>query len=56
VAAAFSAYRRGFARELTSIAATTPLLSLVELPTGHDMHLEAPEEVARLILHMALAI
>jgi len=56
VADAFAAYRRGFAASLAAIAETTELLTLAELPTGHDMHLEAPEEVARLILHMALAI
>ena len=56
VGAAFAAYRRGFVASLAAIAGETELLTLAELPTGHDMHLEAPEEVARLILHMALAI
>jgi pimeloyl-ACP methyl ester carboxylesterase len=50
VAEAFAAYRRGFARELTAVAATTPLLTLADFATGHDVHLEAPCEVARLIL------
>lgn len=53
VGAAFAAYRRGFGASLAAIAQETDLLTLAELPTGHDMHLEAPEEVARLILHMA---
>lgn len=53
VGAAFAAYRKGFGDSLAAIAATTELLTVAELPTGHDMHLEAPEEVARLILHMA---
>lgn len=53
VGAAFSSYRKGFGASLAAIAERTELLSLAELPTGHDMHLEAPEEVARLILHMA---
>ena len=53
VGAAFAAYRRGFGASLAAIAETTELLTLAELPTGHDMHLETPEEVARLILHMA---
>jgi pimeloyl-ACP methyl ester carboxylesterase len=47
---ALAAYRRGFGRALTAVAADTPLLTLVDLPTGHDVHLEAPDEVARLIL------
>ncbi|GAB2804424.1 hypothetical protein GCM10027176_06720 [Actinoallomurus bryophytorum] len=50
VAEAFAAYRRGFARALTAVAATTPLLTLVDLATDHDVHLEAPDDVARLIL------
>jgi pimeloyl-ACP methyl ester carboxylesterase len=50
VAGAFAAYRRGFARELTSVAATTPLLALMDFATDHDVHLEAPDDVARLIL------
>ncbi|WP_346113731.1 alpha/beta fold hydrolase [Nonomuraea maheshkhaliensis] len=50
VSVAFDAYVRGFARELMTAAAQTPLLSLADLATGHDMHLEAPYEVARLIL------
>lgn len=56
VGAAFAAYRKGFGDSLAAVAAATELLTLAELPTGHDMHLEAPEEVARIILHMALAI
>ena len=50
VAAAFDAYLRGFAAELAAAAAATPLLSLVDLPTGHDVHLEAPDDVVRLVL------
>ncbi|MGP4100774.1 alpha/beta fold hydrolase [Nonomuraea sp. KM90] len=50
VSAAFDAYVRGFARELTAAAEQTPLLSLADLATGHDMHLQAPHEVADLIL------
>ncbi|MFE3455761.1 alpha/beta fold hydrolase [Nonomuraea sp. NPDC059194] len=55
VSVAFDAYVRGFARELMTAAEQTPLLSLADLTTGHDMHLEAPHEVARLILgHLGL--
>ncbi|MCO5997017.1 alpha/beta fold hydrolase [Actinoallomurus rhizosphaericola] len=50
VATAFAAYRRGFARELAAVAAATPLLSVLHVATGHDVHLEAPERVAGLIL------
>lgn len=50
VAGAFAAYRRGFARALATVAATTPLLTLVDFATDHDVHLEAPDDVARLIL------
>jgi pimeloyl-ACP methyl ester carboxylesterase len=50
VVEALAAYRRGFARELKTIAAATPLVTIVDLPTSHDVHLEAPDEVARLIL------
>jgi pimeloyl-ACP methyl ester carboxylesterase len=50
ISEALAAYRRGFGRALTAVAADTPLLTLVDLPTGHDIHIEAPEEVARLIL------
>ncbi|WP_049562305.1 alpha/beta fold hydrolase [Nonomuraea sp. SBT364] len=50
VSAAFDAYVRGFSRELTEAAARTPLLSLADMATGHDMHLEAPYEVVSLIL------
>lgn len=50
VAAAFAAYRRGFARELAAVADATPLLSVVDVPTGHDVHLQAPDRVAGLIL------
>lgn len=52
VGEAFAAYRRGFGAELERAAAATPMLTITELHTGHDMHLEAAEEVARLILHM----
>jgi pimeloyl-ACP methyl ester carboxylesterase len=47
---ALAAYRRGFGRALAAVAADTPLLTLVDVPTGHDVHLEAPGQVARLIL------
>lgn len=50
VAAAFEAYKRGFARELAAVAASTPLLSLATIPTSHDVHLEAPAEVAEMII------
>ncbi|MBC6456974.1 alpha/beta fold hydrolase [Actinomadura sp. HBU206391] len=50
VARAFGAYLRGFARELAEAAAATPLLSLIDLPSGHDLHLEAPGEVADIVL------
>ncbi|MFD1930468.1 alpha/beta fold hydrolase [Nonomuraea mangrovi] len=50
VAKVFTAYERGFGLELASIARTTPLVSIADLPTGHHVHLEAPHEVARLIL------
>ncbi|MDN3351574.1 alpha/beta hydrolase [Actinomadura sp. DC4] len=45
---ALTAYRRGFGRALEAI--DTPLLTLVDVPTGHNVHLEAPETVARLVL------
>ncbi|MCO6004170.1 alpha/beta hydrolase [Actinoallomurus purpureus] len=47
---AFEAYRRGFARELAEVAATTPLLSVVDVATDHYVQLEAPGPVADLIL------
>jgi hypothetical protein len=50
VAEVFAAYQRGFARALNAVAAETPLLRLVDVPTGHDVHLEAPDTVVRLIL------
>ncbi|MEV5710923.1 alpha/beta hydrolase [Actinoallomurus sp. NPDC052274] len=50
VATVFAAYRRGFARELAAVAAVTPLLTVVDVATGHDVHLEAPGRVADLIL------
>jgi pimeloyl-ACP methyl ester carboxylesterase len=50
VAEALEAYRRGFARELAAVAAVTPLLRLLDAPTGHDVHLEAPDVVTRLVL------
>jgi pimeloyl-ACP methyl ester carboxylesterase len=50
VAAAFAAYRRGFGRALADVAATTPLLTLIDLATGHDLPREAVGEVVRLIL------
>ncbi|MCG5220569.1 alpha/beta fold hydrolase [Streptosporangium sp. KLBMP 9127] len=53
VAEVFAAYRRGFARELAATAAVTPLLTLADVPTGHYVHVEAPEEVARLIVRGA---
>jgi pimeloyl-ACP methyl ester carboxylesterase len=49
VAEAFAAYRRGFARQLADIAAITPRLRLLDVETGHDVHLETPDEVARMI-------
>ncbi|MEV5830074.1 alpha/beta hydrolase [Spirillospora sp. NPDC052242] len=54
VAEVFPAYRRGFARDLAAAAAATPLLSTVDVPTDHDVHLEAPEMVAALILERLL--
>ncbi|MFD2471310.1 alpha/beta fold hydrolase [Amycolatopsis silviterrae] len=45
----FARYREEFAEQLTAAAADTPLLSLRETDTGHDVHFEAPEEVAGLI-------
>lgn len=50
VAEAFGAYRRGFARRLRTVAATTSRLRLLDVPTGHDVHLEAPGTVTGLIL------
>jgi pimeloyl-ACP methyl ester carboxylesterase len=50
VAEAFAAYQRGFARALNAVATETPLLRLVDVPTSHDVHLEAPDTVVRLIL------
>ncbi|MCP2167673.1 alpha/beta hydrolase fold [Goodfellowiella coeruleoviolacea] len=49
VGAAFAAYRGEFAKQLGAAAADTPLLSLREIATGHDVHLAAPEQVAELI-------
>ncbi|MBE1537996.1 alpha/beta fold hydrolase [Actinomadura algeriensis] len=54
VADVFRAYRRGFARELAAAEASTPPLSVVDVPTGHDVHLEAPDRVADLILERLL--
>ncbi|WP_188195478.1 alpha/beta fold hydrolase [Nonomuraea sp. SYSU D8015] len=56
VAEVFTAYRRGFARELAATAAATPLLTLADLPTGHYVHMESPEEVARLIAGAAKSL
>jgi hypothetical protein len=47
---AFLAEQTAGEPEMTRFIAQTPLLSLADLATGHDMHLEAPHEVARLIL------
>ncbi|MGW7536827.1 alpha/beta fold hydrolase [Amycolatopsis sp. NPDC054798] len=49
VGVAFARYRKEFGEQLAAAAADTPLLSLHETDTGHDVHLEAAEEVADLI-------
>jgi pimeloyl-ACP methyl ester carboxylesterase len=49
VAVAFARYRKDFAAQLTAAAEDTPLLSLRNIDTGHDVHLEAPEQVADLL-------
>ncbi|MGV9297951.1 alpha/beta fold hydrolase [Amycolatopsis sp. NPDC003676] len=49
VGVAFAQYRKEFGELLDAAAADTPLLSLRETDTGHDVHFEAPEEVAGLI-------
>ncbi|MGW4397227.1 alpha/beta fold hydrolase [Amycolatopsis nivea] len=49
VGVAFARYRKEFGEQLAAAAAGTPLLSLHEKDTGHDVHLEAAEEVAGLI-------
>lgn len=54
VAQVFPAYRRGFARDLAAVEASTPLLSVVDVPTDHDVHLEAPDRVADLVLDRLL--
>lgn len=45
------AYERWVRLQLDRAAAANPALILVELPTGHDPHLEAPEAVASLVHH-----
>ncbi|MEV0399760.1 alpha/beta hydrolase [Actinoallomurus sp. NPDC050550] len=50
VAAVFPAYQRGFAKELSAAEAVTPLLSVVDVDTGHDVHLEDADQVVRLVL------
>lgn len=50
VADAVAAYRIGFERDLAAVAAITPLLTTVEVDTGHDVPLEAPHEVASLVV------
>ncbi|MER6762294.1 MULTISPECIES: alpha/beta fold hydrolase [Amycolatopsis] len=49
VGVAFARYRKEFGDQLAAAAADTPLLSLHETDTGHDVHFEAAEEVADLI-------
>jgi hypothetical protein len=46
----FAAYQRESARALNAGAAQTPILRLADVPTGHDVHLEAPGTVVRLTL------
>ncbi|MCP2257509.1 Alpha/beta hydrolase family protein [Streptoalloteichus tenebrarius] len=50
VADAFAAHRRGIARDLALVAAQNPLVSATSLPTTHDVHLEDPEGLVRLVL------
>ncbi|MFE0023728.1 alpha/beta fold hydrolase [Amycolatopsis sp. NPDC059021] len=50
VAAAFASHRRGIARDLAFVAGQTPLFSATSLPTTHDVHLEDPAGLARLVL------
>jgi pimeloyl-ACP methyl ester carboxylesterase len=49
--APWRAYERWVQAQLDQAAAANPALALVWLPTGHDLHLEAPEAVASLVHH-----
>jgi pimeloyl-ACP methyl ester carboxylesterase len=52
---AFKGYQTGFKRDLAATAAVTPLLSLVEIDSGHEVHLEKPSEVASVVIdHLPL--
>jgi pimeloyl-ACP methyl ester carboxylesterase len=48
--APWEAYRRWVWSELDAVAARVPLMSVASLPTGHDVHLEDPEGLLRLVL------
>jgi pimeloyl-ACP methyl ester carboxylesterase len=49
-AAAVAAYRRGVDRDLAVLAGEEPLVSVAWLPTSHDVHLDDPQGLARLVL------
>lgn len=54
VRAPWAAYERWVQQQLDAAAAANPNVALVAMPTGHNVHLEAPEAVATLI-HERLA-
>ena len=51
--APWEAYRRWVWTELDEVAAEVPLMSVASLPTGHDVHLEDPEGLLRLVVAKA---
>ncbi|WP_073484925.1 alpha/beta fold hydrolase [Streptoalloteichus hindustanus] len=50
VVEAFAAHRRGLVRDLAAVSAQNPLVSFTTFPTTHEIHLEAPEDLAKLLL------
>ncbi|MFD2078052.1 hypothetical protein [Actinopolymorpha cephalotaxi] len=50
-----AAYRRGLDRDLDSLAAANPAVTLRRLDTTHAMPLEAPKRVAGLIREFVFA-
>jgi pimeloyl-ACP methyl ester carboxylesterase len=48
--ASWEAYRRWVWAELDAVARDVPLVSVASLPTGHDVHLEDPDGLLRLVL------
>src|SRR6266545_3741320 len=49
LAAAWADYRAWVWRELATLAAQVPLVSVVSLPTGHDVHRQDPAALLRLV-------